>query len=57
MVFLRWPANTWLGFAGMLQGDVFTTDLIETWVDIKRAEIDELRQRVHPYEFDLYFAI
>ncbi len=41
----------------MLQGDVFTTDLIETWVDIKRADIDELRQRPHPYEFDLYFAI
>ncbi|MDN5564658.1 L-glutamine synthetase [Luteococcus japonicus] len=41
----------------LLQGDVFTPDLIETWIQIKRADIDEIRQRVHPYEFDLYFAI
>ena len=41
----------------LLQGDVFTPDLIETWIEIKRGEIDEIRQRVHPYEFDLYFAI
>ena len=41
----------------LMQGDVFTPDLIETWVELKRAEIDEIRQRPHPYEFDLYFAI
>ncbi|GAA1387906.1 type I glutamate--ammonia ligase [Luteococcus peritonei] len=41
----------------LLQGDVFTPDLIETWIELKRAEIDEIRQRPHPYEFDLYFAI
>jgi len=41
----------------LLQGDVFTPDLIETWVELKRAEIDAIRQRPHPYEFDLYFAI
>ena len=37
----------------LMQGDVFTPDLIETWVELKRAEIDEIRQRPHPYEFDL----
>ena len=41
----------------LLQGDVFTEDLIETWVELKRAEIDAIRQRPHPYEFDLYYAI
>ncbi len=41
----------------LLQGDVFTPDLIETWIELKRAEIDAIRQRPHPYEFDLYFAI
>ena len=41
----------------LMQGDVFTPDLIETWVELKRTEIDEIRQRPHPYEFDLYFAI
>ena len=41
----------------LLAGDVFTTDLIETWIELKRAEIDALRQRPHPYEFDLYYQI
>ena len=38
-------------------GDVFTADLISTWIDLKNEEIDALRQRPHPYEFDLYYAI
>ena len=38
-------------------GDVFSPDLIDTWVDLKTAEIDAIRQRPHPYEFDLYYAI
>ncbi|MGA4508237.1 type I glutamate--ammonia ligase [Propionibacteriaceae bacterium G1746] len=41
----------------LLAGDVFTPDLIETWIELKRAEVDALRQRPHPYEFDLYFSI
>jgi glutamine synthetase len=37
-------------------GDVFTDDLIETWVDYKRRnEVDALRIRPHPYEFTLYY--
>jgi len=39
-------------------GGVFTSDLIETWVDYKRSnEIDPIRLRPHPYEFDLYYDI
>jgi len=38
-------------------GDVFTADLINTWINLKTEEIDALRQRPHPYEFDLYYAI
>jgi len=41
----------------LLAGDVFTADLIETWISLKQAELDALRQRPHPYEFDLYYAI
>ncbi len=41
----------------LLAGDVFTEDLIDTWVKMKRAEIDALRLRPHPYEFDLYYQI
>jgi glutamine synthetase len=44
--------------AFLLKGDVFTKDVIETWLDYKRTkEVDALRQRPHPYEFALYFDI
>ena len=40
----------------LLEGGVFTPDLIETWIDLKRTnEIDPLRLRPHPYEFALYY--
>ena len=40
----------------LLEGDVFTADLIEEWLDYKRTrEVDEVRLRPHPYEFALYF--
>ena len=40
----------------LLRGDVFTMDLIETWLDYKRTnEVDEMRLRPHPYEFMLYY--
>ncbi len=42
----------------LLAGDVFTDDLIETWVRYKREhEIDEVRLRPHPWEFMLYYDI
>ena len=40
----------------LLQGEVFTEDVIETWVAFKRrAEIDAVRVRPHPHEFAMYF--
>ena len=40
----------------LLEGDVFTEDLIETWLSLKRTrEVDEVRLRPHPYEFFLYY--
>ncbi|NBO93464.1 MAG: glutamine synthetase, partial [Planctomycetia bacterium] len=42
----------------LLQGDVFSDDVIKTWIWYKREkEADELRLRPHPYEFSLYFDI
>jgi glutamine synthetase len=42
----------------LLAGDVFTADLIETWLDYKRTnELDAIRLRPHPYEFFLYYDI
>jgi glutamine synthetase len=39
----------------LLKGDVFTEDLIETWIDYKRNELNEMRLRPHPHEFALYY--
>ncbi|MDR1790133.1 MAG: type I glutamate--ammonia ligase, partial [Propionibacteriaceae bacterium] len=39
----------------LLAGDVFTEDLVQTWIDIKRGEIDAIRLRPHPHEFEMYF--
>ena len=40
----------------LLRGDVFTSDVIETWLHYKRTEeLDEVRLRPHPYEFVLYY--
>ncbi|MCF2706399.1 type I glutamate--ammonia ligase [Arcanobacterium haemolyticum] len=42
----------------LLEGDVFTEDLIQTWIDYKMEhEIAPLRQRPHPYEFALYYDL
>jgi len=42
----------------LLEGGVFTADLIETWIAYKReTEIDAIRLRPHPYEFALYYDI
>ena len=42
----------------LLKGDVFTKDVIETWLSYKREhEIDAIRLRPHPWEFALYFDI
>jgi glutamine synthetase len=42
----------------LMQGEVFTKDVIRTWIDYKRSkEIDAVRLRPHPYEFHLYFDV
>lgn len=42
----------------LLRGDVFTPDVISTWVTYKREqEADAVRLRPHPYEFCLYYDI
>ena len=44
-------------FEYLLAGDVFTSDLLQMWVDLKRDEIHAIGTRPHPMEFDLYYAI
>ena len=39
----------------LLEGGVFTPELIETWIAWKREEADVVRLRPHPAEFALYY--
>ncbi len=42
----------------LLKGDVFTKEIIHTWLDYKKErELDPIRLRPVPYEFHLYFDI
>jgi glutamine synthetase len=42
----------------LLQGGVFTEDLIQTWIDYKRErELEAVQTRPHPYEFFLYHDV
>ena len=42
----------------LLKGDVFTEDVITTWISYKRKrEVDAIRLRPHPYEFCLYYDV
>src|SRR5690349_8839210 len=44
--------------AFLMKGDVFTEELIETFIDYKRKnEADAIRLRPHPFEFALYYDI
>jgi len=42
----------------LLRGDVFTPDVIDTWIWYKTEnEVDQMRLRPHPYEFCMYYDI
>jgi glutamine synthetase len=42
----------------LLEGGVFTEDLIDTWIAFKMdSEVSQVRLRPHPYEFHLYYDI
>jgi len=41
----------------LLEGGVFTQDVIDTWIEFKRKQVDEIRLRPHPWEFYLSFDV
>ena len=41
----------------LLEGGVFTQDLIDTWIETKRKEADYVQLRPHPAEFELYYDL
>ena len=42
----------------LTEGDVFTQDLIDTWLDYKETnEVAPMRAYVHPYEYQMYYDL
>jgi len=42
----------------LLKGDVFTEDVIDSWIDYKMTkEVKPMALRPHPYEFHLYYDV
>lgn len=38
----------------LLEGGVFTEDLVETWIDLKYTEARDIKRHPHPYEIEIY---
>ncbi|CBL46660.1 Glutamine synthetase protein [gamma proteobacterium HdN1] len=43
--------------AFLLEGGVFTEDMLSAYVEMKMAEVTRMRQAVHPVEFDMYYSL
>jgi glutamine synthetase len=41
--------------AFLLEGEVFTSDVLEAWIGMKRKDTAQITLRPHPYEFFLYY--
>ena len=39
----------------LLKGNVFAPELLEEWLEIKRAEAEPIKVRPHPFEFQMYY--
>lgn len=41
----------------LLRGNVFSEEMIRTWIEAKMKKYEEVRNRPHPYEMNLYFDV
>jgi glutamine synthetase len=41
----------------LLEGGVFTADLLQKYIELKREHTDQVRQRPIPIEFALYYDV
>lgn len=39
------------------QGDVFTDDILDAYIELKMAEVRRLQMTTHPLEFELYYSL
>jgi len=40
----------------LLEGGVFSEDMIAAYIELKRAEVERLNMTTHPIEFDMYYS-
>jgi glutamine synthetase len=38
-------------------GDVFTEDFIQSWIDLKMAEVKRFEMTPHPVEYEMYYSV
>jgi glutamine synthetase len=43
--------------AFLKNGDVFTDDLVDAYIDLKMENVTRLRMTTHPVEFDMYYSL
>lgn len=41
----------------LTQGDVFSSGFIDSYIELREAEIAQVRSLVHPFEFELYYSL
>lgn len=40
----------------LTKGDVFTKEMIQSYIELKMKDVDRLRTTTHPIEFDMYYS-
>ena len=40
-----------------MKGDVFSSDMIEAYIELKMEDVTRLRMTTHPAEFDMYYSV
>ena len=43
--------------AFLLEGGVFDQGMIDSYIELKQSEVDQVRQHPNPMEFDMYFDL
>ena len=41
----------------LMEGNVFSADMISGYIELKREEVEKLNMTTHPVEFDMYFSL
>lgn len=41
----------------LLKGDVFSNDLLDGYIELKKGEVERLNMSTHPVEFEMYYSL